>query len=54
MKNTKTEKREKTNYEYDRLIYFYAETNTILTPFVKAVIEAESNFNPNDVSCTKA
>ena len=56
MKNTKkTEKKEKkTNYEYDPLIYFYADKYNLDPAFVKAVIEAESNFNPNDVSCKGA
>ncbi|HAX61512.1 MAG TPA: lytic transglycosylase domain-containing protein [Elusimicrobia bacterium] len=56
MKNTKkTEKKEKkTNYKYDPLIYFYADKYNLDPAFVKAVIEAESNFNPNDVSCKGA
>jgi len=52
MKNTKkAEKKEKKiNYEYDPLIHFYADKYNLDPAFVKAVIEAESNFNPNDVS----
>lgn len=52
MKNTKkTEKKEKkTNYEYDPLIYFYADKYNLDPAFVKAVIEAESNFKPDDIS----
>ena len=56
MKNTKKiqKKEKKTNYEYDPLIHFYADKYNLDPAFVKAVIEAESNFNPNDVSCKGA
>lgn len=56
MKNTKKiQKKEKEkNYEYDPLIYFYADKYNLDPAFIKAVIEAESNFNPNDVSCKGA
>ncbi|MEW6556887.1 MAG: lytic transglycosylase domain-containing protein [Elusimicrobiota bacterium] len=38
------------NYDYDLLIHIYADKYNIDPAFVKAVMEAESNFNPNDVS----
>ena len=40
----------KNNYEYDHLIYFYAKKYNLDPAFVKAVMEAESNFDPYDIS----
>lgn len=60
MKNTKKQEpknprtQELKNYDYDPLIYLYADKYNLDPAFVKAVIEAESNFNPNDVSCKGA
>ncbi|MFH0947733.1 MAG: lytic transglycosylase domain-containing protein [Elusimicrobiota bacterium] len=56
MKNTRTQElknsrtQEPKNYNYDPLIYFYADKYNLNPAFVKAVIEAESNFNPKDIS----
>ncbi|MDD5688401.1 MAG: transglycosylase SLT domain-containing protein [Elusimicrobia bacterium] len=51
MRNTKKIKEEKEkNYEYDTLIYIYADKYNLDPAFVKAVLETESNFNPNDTS----
>ena len=58
MKNTKRLKTpamlKKNNYEYDHLIHLYARKYDLDPAFVKAVMEAESNFDPSDISCKGA